>query len=78
MIMFSCNFCIKCEHSSLGSLEVLRLRGIEDLGCRVVFWYHHTCGKDLLLTSAVSAESHLGASWVPGCICKHHVNEYTD
>lgn len=37
MVIFSCNFCIKCEHTSLGSLEILRLRGIEDPGCTVVF-----------------------------------------
>lgn len=32
MVIFGCNFCIMCEHTSLGSLEILRLRGIEDLG----------------------------------------------
>lgn len=53
----------------LGSLEILRLRGMEDLD-------QYTCGKDLLLTSSASAESHLFC--VSGCMCKHYVNEYTD
>lgn len=75
MVIFSCNFCIKCEYTSMGSLEILSC-GIEDLGCTVVFWYQHTCGKDLLLISPASAESLLFC--VPGCMGKHLVNEYTD